>query len=138
MEKVDSRVSAGKLSLTTTVGGTAYSTVLSDSDVAKFTTTLAVTDYAFDVGAYAHVRKSLGCLLSGDKLQARVIFGLSKDLGVPVPAEALKDDAPESLLRRHAASLVNMWDSWFAFLLASGKVSVILRSSDKPIRRWTC
>ena len=87
--KVDSRVSAGKLSLTTTVGGTAYATVLSDSDVAKFTTTRAVTDYAFDVGAYAHVRKSLGCLLSGDKLQARVIFGLAKDLGVPVPAEAL-------------------------------------------------
>ena len=36
-------------------------------------------------------------------------------------------------MRRHAASLVNMWDSWFAFLLASGKVSVILRSSDKTI-----
>ena len=131
--KVDSRVSAGKLSLTTTVGGTAYATVLSDSDVAKFTLSLAVTDYSFDVGAYAHVRKSLGCLLSGDKLQARVIFGLAKDLGVPVSAEALKDDAPESLLQRHAASLIDMWDSWFAFLLASGKVAVILRSSDQVI-----
>jgi hypothetical protein len=129
--KVENRVSAGKLTLTSTVGGTAYSTELADAEVSKFTTRRAVTDCAFDVSAYANVRKSLECLLAGDELQARVIFKLSQDLGVPVHAEALKDDATDSVLRRHSASLVNAWDSWFDFLLASGRVSVIIRCPDR-------
>jgi hypothetical protein len=38
---------------------------------------------------------------------------------------------PDSVLRRHSASLVDSWDSWFDFLLASGKVSVIIRCPDR-------
>ena len=129
--RIDGRGAAGKLTLTTTVGGAAYSTELADAAVSKFTTTCAVPDCAFEVSAYANARKALHGLLSGDELQARTIFELSKELGVPVQAEALEHDASDSILRRHSASLVDSWDSWLGFLLSSGKVSVISQCPDR-------
>ena len=129
--KIDGRGSAGKLTLTSTVGGIAYSTELADADVLKFTTARTVTDCAFDVSAYTNARKALHGLLSGDELQAREIFELSKELGVPVQAEALKHDASDSVLRRHSANLVDSWDSWLGFLLSSGKVSAISLCPDR-------
>ena len=129
---VDSRASATKLRLVATVAGTAYSTELADADVAKFNAVVVITDCAVDVGAYVNVRKVLNCLVTiGDNIQARVIFGLAKDIGVLLAPAALKDDAPHSVLNRHSVSVVDTWESWFEFLLSSGSVAVILRPADR-------